>query len=66
MATERATVLRARARLRAGKASGPDGLGAEILRELPWRTVRALVVFFSSVFLVSVYPLGVGVRLSLR
>ena len=46
-----AIVFRARARLRAGKATGPDGLGAEILRELPWRTVRALVIFFNSVFI---------------
>ncbi len=39
-------VLRARARLNPGKATGPDGISAEVVRSMSWRSVRAFQRLF--------------------
>eukprot|EP00959_Pyramimonas_sp_CCMP1952_P449667 9415522-Pyramimonas_sp.AAC.1 len=44
-----AMVLRARARLNPGKATGPDGIRAEVVRAMPWRSVRAIQMMFCDI-----------------
>ena len=43
-------VMRARARLRSAKATGPDGMSSEVLKELPFRTVRIIAGLFDDIF----------------
>jgi len=40
-------LLQARAELKVGKATGPDGLSAAVLRHLPWRSLRVVLRFFN-------------------
>ena len=42
-------LLRARARLRVGKATGPDGMSAAVIRQLPWRALRVVLRCFNEV-----------------
>ena len=43
-------VLKARARLKAGRAVGPDGVSAESLKYIPWSSMRRVASSFQSIF----------------
>eukprot|EP00959_Pyramimonas_sp_CCMP1952_P449322 9408114-Pyramimonas_sp.AAC.1 len=44
-----ALLLRARARLKTQRATGPDGVPCEILRSLPWCTLRLIQKLFDKI-----------------
>ena len=44
------TILQARARLRAGRACGPDGISIELLKALSWKAVRCISRVFVDIF----------------
>ena len=44
------TLMKARARLKVRKATGPSGLPAEVLKALPWLTCRSVLQLFNDIF----------------